>query len=225
MTRALAWIGLVLGVLLLGGWYAFIAFNETYILARSPENALDVEVLHGVKRLILLWPLILAGALISAVPAWLFITGRFLRWRPGTPASPKPEPIEPDLSLQNALQATQERLRDAQRHAEGKDQAHREKCTQIEARAVAAEQRLKDAQQDVAQQLEIAQARAEQAEIRAKRATHAFQRVKWKLKHLQPPAHQAAISATGKPNRDRGAGTASAARPPHPDTPPPETPG
>ncbi|HRW67001.1 MAG TPA: hypothetical protein P5032_14885 [Candidatus Competibacter sp.] len=222
MTRALAWIGLVLGVLLLGGWYAFIVFNETYILARNPENALDVEVLHGIKRLILLWPLILAGALISAIPAWLSITGRFLQWRPGAPAPPKPEHIEPDLSLQNALQATQERLRDAQRQAEGQTKAHREKCAQIEARAVVAEQCLKDAQQDAAQQLEIAQARAEQAEIRAQRATHAFQRVKWKLKHHQPGEHQAS-SATGKPNRDRGARTASATRPPHPDTPPPET--
>jgi len=225
MTRALAWIGVVLGVLVLGGWYAFIAFNDTYILARNPENALDVEVLHGIKRLILLWPLILAGALISAIPAWLYITGRFLQGHPGAPALPKPEQIEPDASLQNALQATQERLRDAQRQAEGQTQAYREKCAQIEARAVAAEQRLKDVQQDATQQLEIAQARAEQARIRAQRATHAFQRVKWKLNHRQPPEHQAPSSATDTPNRDRGVRTASATSPPHPDTPLPETPG
>jgi len=114
MKRSLTWIGLVLGVLLVGGWYAFTEFNDTYILARNQAHTLDVEVLHGVKRLILLWTLMLAGALISAVPAWFFIVAIFFKLHAEDREAQETEQIECDAALRNALQVAQERARAAQ---------------------------------------------------------------------------------------------------------------
>jgi len=121
MKRALTWIGLVLGALLLGGGLTHIGLSNTLLIARSPNAPWsDVEVLYGVDRLLALWPFVLGGILISALPAWLYITGEFLR-RYGEDQEDREdremgavERVTPDGMLAKALQAAQERTRDAE---------------------------------------------------------------------------------------------------------------
>jgi len=121
MKRALTWIGLVLGALLLGGGLTHIGLSNTLLIARSPNAPWsDVEVLYGVDRLLALWPFVLGGILISALPAWLYITGEFLR-RYGEDQEDREdremgavERVTPDGMLAKALQAAQERARDAE---------------------------------------------------------------------------------------------------------------
>ena len=190
--RALTWIGLVLGVLLLGGGLIHIGLNNTLLIARNP-NALwsEVEVLHGLNRLLALWPFVLGGALISALPAWLYITGEFLRRYGEDQEDREDREMEamargaPDPLFEKALQAAQERARDAQILAEGVTQAQREKSAQIAAQAVEAERRALQAQQDAARQVEQLQARLERAERSAQRTACAYERLRRKWKRQQ----------------------------------------
>lgn len=192
--RALTWIGLVLGVLLLSGGLIHIGLGNTLLIARNP-NALwsDVEVLHGVDRLLALWPFVLGGILISAIPAWLYITGEFLRRYGEDQEDREDREMEaaargaPDPLLEKALQAAQGHARDAQILAEGVTQAQREKSAQIAAQAVEAEQRALQAQQDAVRQVEQLQARLERAEQSAQRTACAYARLqrKWKRQGRQ----------------------------------------
>ena len=192
--RALTWIGLVLGVLLLGGGLIHIGLNNTLLIARNPNAPWsDVEVLHGVDRLLALWPFVLAGVLISAVPAWLYITGEFLRRYDEDQEDREDremgaaERVTPEVMLEKALQAAQERARDAEILAARVTQAQREKSDQIAAQAVEAEQRALQAQQDAARQVEQLQARLERAEQSAQRTACAYARLqrKWKRQQRQ----------------------------------------
>jgi len=192
--RALTWIGLVLGVLLLGGGLIHIGLSNTLLIARSPNAPWsDVEVLHGVDRLLALWPFVLAGALMSAIPAWLHITGEFLRRYREDQEDREDREMEaaargaPDPLFEKALQAAQERARDAKTLAARGNQAQREKSAQIAAQAVEAEQRALQAQQDAVRQVEQLQARLERAEQSAQRTACAYARLqrKWKRQGRQ----------------------------------------
>ena len=190
--RALTWIGLVLGVLLLGGGLTHIGLSNTLLIARSPNAPWsDVEVLYGVDRLLALWPFVLGGVLISAVPAWLYITGEFLRRYREDQEDREDREMEaaargaPDPLFEKALQAAQERARDAQILAEGVTQAQREKSAQIAAQAVEAERRALQAQQEAARQVEQLQARLERAEQSAQRTACAYARLRRKWKRQQ----------------------------------------
>ena len=192
MKRALTWIGLVLGVLLLGGGLTHIGLSNTLLIARSPNAPWsDVEVLYGVDRLLALWPFVLGGVLISAVPAWLYITGEFLRRYREDQEDREDREMEaaargaPDPLFEKALQAAQERARDAQILAEGVTQAQREKSAQIAAQAVEAERRALQAQQEAARQVEQLQARLERAEQSAQRTACAYERLRRKWKRQQ----------------------------------------
>ena len=196
MKRVLTWIGLVLGVLLLGGGLIHIGLSNTLLIARNP-NALwsEVEVLHGVDRLLALWPFVLGGILISAIPAWLYITGEFLR-RYGEDQEDREdremgavERVLPDGMLEKALQDAQERARDAQTLAARVTQAQREKSAQIAAEAVEAEQRALQAQHEAVRQAEQLQVRLERAERSAQRTACAYERLrrKWKRQQRQSP--------------------------------------
>ena len=192
MKRALTWIGLVLGVLLLGGGLTHIGLSNTLLIARSPNAPWsDVEVLYGVDRLLALWPFVLGGILISAIPAWLYITGEFLRRYSEDQEDREDREMEamargaPDPLFEKALQATQERARDAQILAEGVTQAQREKSAQIAAQAVEAERRALQAQQEAARQVEQLQARLERAEQSAQRTACAYERLRRKWKRQQ----------------------------------------
>ena len=192
MRRALTWIGLVLGVLLLGGGLVHVGLSHTLLIARSP-NALwnEVEVLHGVDRLLALWPFVLAGALISALPAWLYITGEFLRRYDEDQEDREDremgaaERVTPEVMLEKALQAAQERARDAEILAARVTQAQREKSAQIAAEAVEAERRALQAQQEAVHQVEQLQARLERAERSAQRTACAYARLRRKWKRQQ----------------------------------------
>ena len=192
MKRALTWIGLVLGALLLGGGLTHIGLSNTLLIARSPNAPWsDVEVLYGVDRLLALWPFVLGGVLISAVPAWLYITGEFLRRYREDQEDREDREMEaaargaPDPLFEKALQAAQERARDAQILAEGVTQAQREKSAQIAAQAVEAERRALQAQQEAARQVEQLQARLERAEQSAQRTACAYARLRRKWKRQQ----------------------------------------
>jgi len=190
--RALTWIGLVLGVLLLGGGLIHIGLNNTLLIARNPNAPWsDVEVLHGVDRLLALWPFVLAGALISALPAWLYITGEFLRRYDEDQEDREDremgaaERVTPEVMLEKALQAAQERARDAEILAARVTQAQREKSAQIAAEAVEAERRALQAQQEAVHQVEQLQARLERAERSAQRTACAYARLRRKWKRQQ----------------------------------------
>ena len=192
MKRVLTWIGLVLGVLLLGGGLIHIGLSNTLLIARSPSGLWsEVEVLHGVDRLLALWPFVLAGALISALPAWLYITGEFLRRYDEDQEDREDremgaaERVTPEVMLEKALQAAQERARDAEILAARVTQAQREKSAQIAAEAVEAERRALQAQQEAARQVEQLQARLERAEQSAQRTACAYERLRRKWKRQQ----------------------------------------
>ena len=190
--RALTWIGLVLGVLLLGGGLIHIGLNNTLLIARNPNAPWsDVEVLHGVDRLLALWPFVLAGALISALPAWLYITGEFLRRYDEDQEDREDremgaaERVTPEVMLEKALQAAQERARDAEILAARVTQAQREKSAQIAAEAVEVERRALQVQQEAVHQVELLQARLERAERSAQRTACAYARLRRKWKRQQ----------------------------------------
>jgi len=191
MRRALTWIGLVLGALLLGGGLVHVGLSHTLLIARSP-NALwnEVEVLHGVDRLLALWPFVLAGALMSAIPAWLHITGEFLR-RYGEDQEDREDRemgaakrVTPDRSLEKALQAAQERARDAQMDVARKPHSLREKDAKIAAQAAETEQRISQVQKEATRQVKTAEGRAARAEHRAQNTAYAYERLKRKLNTL-----------------------------------------
>ena len=186
MKRALAWIGLVLGFLLLGGGLVQVGLSDTLLIARnSGDRWSEVELLHGLDRLLALWPLVLAGGVMSAVPAWLFIIGEFLRRDAEDRVA---MPVEPDPLLEKALQTAQERVRDAKRQMDRVTHSLHEKDAQIAAQAVEAEQRLLQVQQEAARQVKIAQVRAARAERRAQNTAYAYERLKRKFNTLRGEA-------------------------------------
>ncbi|MCB1780297.1 MAG: hypothetical protein KDJ34_09405 [Candidatus Competibacteraceae bacterium] len=198
--RALTWIGLVLGVLLLGGGLIHIGLSNTLLIARNP-NALwsEVEVLHGVDRLLALWPFVLGGILISAIPAWLYITGEFLR-RYGEDQEDREdremgavERVLPDGMLEKALQDAQERARDAQMDLVRVTQSLREKDAQIAAQAAETEQRVFRVQQEAARQVKTAQGQAARAARRAQNTAYAYERLKRKLEASAPARRKDAL--------------------------------
>ena len=198
--RALTWIGLVLGVLLLGGGLIHIGLSNTLLIARNP-NALwsEVEVLHGVDRLLALWPFVLGGILISAIPAWLYITGEFLRRYGEDQEDREDREMEaaargaPDPLLEKALQAAQERARDAQMDLVRVTQSLREKDAQIAAQAAETEQRVFRVQQEAARQVKTAQGQAARAARRAQNTAYAYERLKRKLEASAPARRKDAL--------------------------------
>jgi hypothetical protein len=192
MKRALTWIGVVLGVLLLGGGLTHIGLSHTLLIARNPHALWsDVEVLYGVDQLLALWPFVLGGVLISVVPAWLYITGEFLRRYREDQEDREDrgmgvvKRVVPDGALETALQAAQERARGAQMDVAVLTQSLREKDAQIAAQAAELEQQVFRVRQEAARQVKTAQARVTRAERRSQNTAYAYKRLKRKLEALQ----------------------------------------
>ena len=198
MKRTLTWIGMVLGFLLLGGGFVQVGLRDTLLIARDPGGFWsEAELLHGLDWLLALWPLVLAGAVMSAIPAWLFIVGEFLQ-RAAKDREDREErndqenwnvgPMEPDPLLEKALQTAQERARDAERQVERVTQSLQEKDAQIAAQAVEAEQCVLQAQREAARMVKTAQAQAARAERRAQNTAYAYERLKRKFNMLRGEA-------------------------------------
>lgn len=180
MKWQLAWIGSVLSSLLLGGWVLYRSLDGFTLIGDTPSGR-DL-IAQDQQLLLALWPLLLIGALISAIPAWLFITGVFFRLQAETQrdarqqAEPAVLDARPNAEYETIVALQQVNQRD---HARWRALEERE-------RAVAhAEQQAAQAQQDAVRQVEMAQARIQRAEARAQHTTNAFQRVQRKLKRLQ----------------------------------------
>ena len=178
MKWQIAWIALIAAcVLIFGGLiYAELA---GLILARSTRE--EVEILAQGHHLIgSLWPLVAAGVLVSAIPAWTFIVWMFVQLREED-HNTLYQRLE---TARTALQEAKQQIACAQACAAESDQGREWLLSQREAALAQAErevqQRQRQAEQEAARQIEVAQTRAEVAELRAQRATNAFQRVKRK---------------------------------------------
>lgn len=185
MKWQLAWIGSVLSSLLLGGWVLYRSLDGFTLIGDTP-NGRDL-IAQDQQLLLALWPLLLIGALISAIPAWLFITGVFFRLQAEAEHS---TPLEATSARPDAPEAHQEVKHDPHVAPQQFDAAYHARWRALEERerAVAhAEQQTAQAQQDAVRQVERTHKRLKLAELRAERTTHAFQRVQRKLKRLQHP--------------------------------------
>ena len=186
MKWQLAWIALIAACVLVFGWFIYADFAGL-VLARPTTEGL--EIIAPSRDLIdVLWPLVVAGALGSAIPAWSFIVWMSFRLR-------DEEREDERQRLKTALETAQQQLASAQ--AQAQEAAHHQsrewRLSQREAAIVQAERQVQQrqrqaeqAQQEAMRQIEVAQARAQTAELRAQRATNAFQRVKRKSPSKRP---------------------------------------
>ncbi|MCB1779337.1 MAG: hypothetical protein KDJ34_04445 [Candidatus Competibacteraceae bacterium] len=188
MKWQIAWIAFIAACVLAFGWLIYAYFADL-VLARSTAEGLEI-IAPNRNLLDVLWPLVVAGALGSAIPAWSFIVWIFLRLR-------DEEREDERQRLKTALETAQQQLASAQAeaaaHQQGREWALRQReaaLTQAERQVQQRQRQAEQAQQEAARQIEAAQARAEAAELRAQRATSAFHRVKRKsllTGHLNPP--------------------------------------
>lgn len=108
MKWRLAWIALIPAFVLLFGWFIYANFAGL-VLARPTAEGL--EIIAPSRDLIdVLWPLVVAGALGSAIPAWSFIVWMYLRIRD--------EELEDERQrLKTAIETAQQYLSSAQAQA------------------------------------------------------------------------------------------------------------
>ncbi len=189
MKWQIAWIALIAACVLVFGWLIYAYFADL-VVARPTTEGVEI-IAQGHHLLEPLWPLIAAGVLGSAIPAWTFIVWIFVQLR-------EEDHNATYQRLETALTALQEANRQiacarAQAKAVTHDQNRERRLSQREAAIAQAERQVQQrqrqaeqAQQEAAHQIEAAQARAEAAELRAKRATNAFQRVKRKSLSKHP---------------------------------------
>lgn len=71
MKWQLAWIALIAACVLVFGWFIYAYFADL-VLARPTAEGLEI-IAPSHDLIGILWPLIVAGALGSAIPAWSFI--------------------------------------------------------------------------------------------------------------------------------------------------------
>lgn len=189
MKWQIAWIALIAAcVLVFGGLiYAELA---GLILARSTREGVEI-LAQGHHLIESLWPLIAAGVLGSAIPAWTFIVWMFVRLR-------EEDHNDTRQRLETALTALQEADQQiacaraqaqAVTHDQNREWVLRQReaaITQAEHQVQQCQRQAEQAQQEATCQIEITQARAQAAELRAQRATNAFQRVKRKFPSKHP---------------------------------------
>ena len=184
MKWQVAWIALLAAIVLVFGWFIYAELADL-ILARSTREGVEI-IAQGHHLLKPLWPLIAAGVLGSAIPAWAFIVWMFTQLREADHLDTKKR-LETTLT---ALDEAQQQIAKAyaQAHAVTRDQNREWVLSQQETALAQREQTIKQREQQVeeihqeaARHIEAAQARAKEAELRAERATNAFQRVKRKI--------------------------------------------
>ena len=71
MKWQVAWIALLAAIVLVFGWFIY-AELANLILARETTKGVEI-IAQGHHLIKPLWPLIAAGVLGSAIPAWAFI--------------------------------------------------------------------------------------------------------------------------------------------------------
>lgn len=184
MKWQLAWIALIAACVLVFGWFIYAELADL-ILAHSTREGVEI-IAQGHHLIKPLWPLIAAGVLGSAIPAWAFIVWMFTQLR-------EADHIDTQKRLETALTALDETKQQlakayAQTPTFTRDQnrewvlSQRETAlAQREQTLIQREQQAEKAHQEAARHIEAAQARAKEAELRAERATNAFQRVKRKI--------------------------------------------
>ena len=189
MKWQVAWIALLAAIVLVFGWFIYAELADL-ILARSTREGVEI-IAQGHHLLKPLWPLIAAGVLGSAIPAWAFIVWMFTQLR-------EEDHTDTQKRLETALTALDETKQQlakayAQTPTFTRDQnrewvlSQRETAlAQREQTLIQREQQAEKAHQEAARHIEAAQARAKEAELRAERATNAFQRVKRKALSKQP---------------------------------------
>ena len=183
MKWQLAWITLIAACVLVFGWFIYAELTDL-ILARETTEGVAI-LAQGHHLLERLWPLIAAGVLGSAIPAWAFIVWMFTQLR-------EADHLDTQKRLETALTALDEAKKQltqayAQTPIFTRDQSREWALDQREIALARREQTLKQREQQVekihqeaACRIEAAQARVKEAELRAQRATNAFQRVKRK---------------------------------------------
>lgn len=186
MKWQLAWIALIAACVLVFGWFIYAYFADL-VLARPTAEGLEI-IAPSHDLIGILWPLIVAGALGSAIPAWSFIVWISLRLRNEAREDERQR-------LKTALETAQQQLANAQAqvqvatHHQGREWRLRQREAAIAQAEREVQQRQRQAEQtkqEVARQIEVAQARVQAAELRAQRATNAFQRVKRKSSPKRP---------------------------------------
>lgn len=189
MKWQVAWIALLAAIVLVFGWFIYAELADL-ILARETTKGVEI-IAQGHHLLKPLWPLIAAGVLGSAIPAWAFIVWMFTQLREADHLDTKKR-LETTLT---ALDVTKQQLAKAyaQAHAVTRDQSREWALDQREIALAQREQTLtqrerqvEEVHQEAARHIEEAQVRAKEAELRAQRATNAFQRVKRKALSKQP---------------------------------------
>ena len=183
MKWQLAWITLIAACVLVFGWFIYAELTDL-ILARDTSQGV-ILLAQGHHLLERLWPLIAAGVLGSAIPAWAFIVWMFTQLR-------EEDHIDTQKRLETALTVLDETKRQltqayTQTPTFTRDQSREWALDQREIALARREQTLKQreqqvekAKQEATRHIEEAQSRAKEAELRAQRATNAFQRVKRK---------------------------------------------
>ena len=184
MKWRLAWIALIAACVLVFGWFIYACFADL-VLARPTTEGLEI-IAPSHDLIGILWPLIVAGALGSAIPAWSFIVWMSLRLR-------DEEQEDERQRLKTALETAQQQLANAQvqaaAHQQGREWALRQReaaIAQAERQVQQRQRQAEQTQQEAARQIEVVQARVQAAELRAQRATNAFQRVKRKSPSKRP---------------------------------------
>lgn len=147
------------------------------LLKDTPTGLAIIAQDHGL--LFTLWPLLLLGALLAAIPAWLLITGAFFRFYREAQLERQTR-RDTDTTPAADLWAI-ESPHETQRHTLAIYEAQTRHAQQQAAQHIAlAKRQIHQAHQEAAQQIQAAQARLHSAEQRAQRATNAFQRIKRK---------------------------------------------
>ena len=189
MKWQVAWIALLAAIVLVFGWFIYAELADL-ILARSTREGVEI-IAQGHHLLKPLWPLIAAGVLGSAIPAWAFIVWMFTQLR-------EADHLDTQKHLETAHTALNEAKKQltqayAQTPIFTRDQSREWALDQREIALARREQTLKQREQQVeavhqeaARHIEEAQTRAKEAELRAERATNAFQRVKRKALSKRP---------------------------------------
>ena len=189
MKWQVAWIALIAAIVLVFGWFIYAELADL-ILARSTREGVEI-IAQGHHLLKPLWPLIAAGVLGSAIPAWAFIVWMFTQLR-------EADHLDTQKHLETAHTALNEAKKQltqayAQTPIFTRDQSREWALDQREIALARREQTLKQREQQVeavhqeaARHIEEAQTRAKEAELRAERATNAFQRVKRKALSKRP---------------------------------------
>lgn len=171
----LAWIAALALNLVVIGLGIFRYLKGMSLIGETPTGRAIIA--QDDQLLLALWPLVLAGVLLAAVPAWLVITRIFFKLY-----------TEAQQELQTRVDASIAQATADLRAAEFRHEAQRQALAIREAQALQMQRQAEQAQQEAAKQINIAKTQVQNAELRARRATSAFQRTKQKIAAIRPAA-------------------------------------